>query len=129
MEDLSILTTNTDSDPPVDTGTTVFENLDIEISGKEISDAIDNLKRDKSYGLLNEVLSLMLFVLYVNGLENELIKKGTVPTDLQLLNLYFLMYADDMVLFSESIDELQNMLNTLQFYTSDWNLDVNVLVI
>lgn len=70
-------------------------------------------------GLLQgEVLSPMLFVLYVNDLENEFMKKGTASTDLQLLSLYLLMYADDMVLFSESIDELQSMLNTLQLYTS-----------
>lgn len=68
----------------------------------------------------------MLFVLYVNDLENEFIKKGTAPTDLQLLSLYLLMYAADMVLFSESTDELQSMLNILQFYTNEWNLDVNV---
>lgn len=57
FEDLSTLTTDTDNDPPVDTGTTVFEELDTEITVKEISDAIDNLKRDKSHGLdyiLNE---------------------------------------------------------------------------
>ena len=36
------------------------------------------------------------------------------------------MYADDMVLFSESISELQNMFNTLQNYTTEWSLDVNV---
>lgn len=68
----------------------------------------------------------MLFVLYLNDLENEFMKKGTASTDLQLLSLYLLMHADDMVLFSESIDELQSMLNTLQLYTSEWNLDVNV---
>ena len=35
------------------------------------------------------------------------------------------MYADDTVLFSESISLLQNMLNTLQNYTIKWVLDVN----
>ena len=35
--------------------------------------------------------------------------EGNTPTELQLISLYLLMYADDMVLFSESISELQNM--------------------
>ena len=46
--------------------------------------------------------------------------------ELQLLSIYLLVYADDMVLFSESISELQNMLNTIQNYTTEWSLDVNV---
>lgn len=33
---------------------------------------------------------------------------------------------DDMVLFSELFDELNSMLSILQFYTNEWNLDVNV---
>ena len=35
------------------------------------------------------------------------------------------MYADDMVLFSESPDGLQHMLNTLSEYSAVWNLNVN----
>ena len=31
-----------------------------------------------------------------------------------------------MLLFSESISELQNMLNTIQNYTTEWSLDVIV---
>ena len=36
------------------------------------------------------------------------------------------MYADDMVLFSETIDDPQPMLNTLSWYTKDSNLEVNI---
>ena len=36
------------------------------------------------------------------------------------------MYADDMVIFSESVDELQKMLDTLYVYSTDWDLTVNV---
>ena len=45
---------------------------------------------------------------------------------LQDIHLFILMYADDMVLFSETIDGLQQMLNTLSSYTKDWNLEVNI---
>lgn len=39
----SILTTNIDKDVPVDTVISVFEELDIEVSKKEISNAISRL--------------------------------------------------------------------------------------
>ena len=35
------------------------------------------------------------------------------------------MYADD-VIFSESVDELKKMLDTLYVYSTDWDLTVNV---
>lgn len=45
-EDVSTFTTNTDNDPPVDTGTTLFEELDIEFKKKYHMLKINNLKRD-----------------------------------------------------------------------------------
>ena len=36
------------------------------------------------------------------------------------------MYADDMVIFAETAEELQAMLNTCYSYTTKWNLTVNV---
>ena len=36
------------------------------------------------------------------------------------------MYADDMVIFAESAEELQAKLNTLYSYTTKWNLIVNI---
>lgn len=36
------------------------------------------------------------------------------------------MYADNMVIFSETAHELPEMLNTLYIYTSVWDLTVNV---
>lgn len=47
FENLSTFTTNTDNNPPVDTGTTVIEELHIEVSKKKyLMLKIDNLKRD-----------------------------------------------------------------------------------
>lgn len=45
---------------------------------------------------------------------------------MQELNLFVLMNAYDMVIFSESIHEIQEMLNTLYAFTSTWDLAVNV---
>ena len=46
--------------------------------------------------------------------------------DIQLINLFLLMYADDTVIISETCDGLQNMLNALLTYTKKWNLTVNI---
>ena len=57
FQELAIFSSNTNTEIPVDTGHTVFDELDMEITIKEISDAIDHLKRGKSHGLdyvLNE---------------------------------------------------------------------------
>ena len=62
-------------------------------------------------GLLQgEVLSHMLFSLYVNDFESKVLKNGTVISlCLRDLNLFVMMYADDMFIFSESVEELQKM--------------------
>jgi uncharacterized protein YfbU (UPF0304 family) len=47
-------------------------------------------------------------------MEVELIKQNCKSHELRMLNLYLLMYADEMVLFSESMHELQTM-NLVQY--------------
>lgn len=69
---------------------------------KMLSDVFEN-----SLGLLQgEVLSPILSSFYVNGLEMEFIKNVDIPLRIQVLNLFTLMYADDMVCFAESVHEL-----------------------
>ena len=41
------------------------------------------------------------------------------------MNLNFLMYADDLILFSESKDGLQQSLDNLKEYCDKWQLEVN----
>lgn len=43
----------------------------------------------------------------------------------QELNLFTFMYTDDIVCFTESVHELQLMLNTLCDYASKWGLAIN----
>ena len=66
-----------------------------------------------------EVLSPILFSLYVNDCEMAFINStcSSIPLELKDLNLFLLIYADDVVIFSESISGLQNMLDTLYEYT------------
>ena len=43
-----------------------------------------------------------------------------------MLKLYVLLYADDIVLMSETAEDLQNALNILKSYCDHWKLTVNV---
>ena len=42
------------------------------------------------------------------------------------LKIFILLFADDMVLFSHSKDELQSMLNLFDNYCDEWKLTVNI---
>ena len=73
-----------------------------------------------------ECLSPILFALYLNDLEQELITRGADGVDTGLLKLFLLLYADDIIIFSESASGLQNGLNILHDYCQKWKLTVNV---
>ena len=76
-----------------------------------------------------ENLSPILFSLFVNDMEHYLSNNSSVGlnfpnNDLQsLLKTVVLLYADDMILFAESEDE---MLNDFSKYCKDWKLNTNV---
>ena len=57
----------------------------------------------------------------MNFLNNDI-----VPIELQEISMFLLMYADDMVIFSETAAGLQEMLSSLENYTERWSLTVNV---
>ena len=73
-----------------------------------------------------ETLSPLLFSLYVNDFEESFISDNCPSIDLQMLNLFVLMYADVMVIFAESPEGLQKMLNSVHSYTDEWSLRVDV---
>ena len=72
-----------------------------------------------------EVLSPMLFSMYVNDCEMQLISDNCPYINIQMLNIFLIMYADDMVLLAEKPEGLQKMINSLFNYTQNWNLTVN----
>ena len=53
-----------------------------------------------------ECLSPILFALYVNDLEQELITRDADDIDTGLLKFFLLLYEDDIVIFSESASGL-----------------------
>ena len=59
-------------------------------------------------------------------LKQNFLKNDTLSLNLRDLNLFELIYAGDMVIFSDSVDELQKMLDTLYVYFTYWDLTVNV---
>jgi hypothetical protein len=70
------------------------------------------------------VLSPVLFAIFINGLAKEIrnMNKGVkiANTDVSLL-----LYADDIVLMSESREALQDMMNTLSEYSKKWRFELN----
>ena len=72
-----------------------------------------------------ECLSPFLFSIYLNDLEEEINLKGADGIDIGMVQLFLLLYADDIVLFAHSPDEIQSLLETLQNYCIRWKLTVN----
>ena len=103
------------------------------IDGKMYSDTISNVKVNKLYtdwfsinsGVRQgDTLSPTLFSLFINDLAKEIKAAGygiSVGND----KVPILLYADDIVLLSESEDEMQNMLNIVYAWCRKWRLEVN----
>ena len=89
----------------------LFNELNYSITSEEINRAILLLKNNKSAG--NDR------ILY------EFLKTKYDPCKLQDLDINCLLYADDLVLISQSQDGLQNALDHLDGYCRKWKLTIN----
>ena len=63
-----------------------------------------------------ECLSLLLFSLYLNDIEEQFINSGLDGIDVNMFKMFMLRYADDIVIFANSADELQHGLDLLLNY-------------
>jgi hypothetical protein len=72
-----------------------------------------------------DVLSPNLFKIFVNDLILYF-NTDCKPVHLNDALLYCLMYADDLVLLSESKDGLQNSLDWLNRFCKEWGLQINI---
>ncbi len=70
-------------------------------------------------------LSPTLFNIYVNDLEHIFNSPASEPARYGNITVGFLMYADDLVIMSESAMGLQNSLAKLNEYCRKWKLKVN----
>ena len=92
---------------------------------KSMSSLSDFFKSD--IGLLHgEVLSPFFFSIFINDIELYLQQNADAGLTLDQLSIYLLLFADDAVIFSNSVDGLQSSLNNLESYCLKWNLKVNV---
>lgn len=72
-----------------------------------------------------ESLSPFLFAMYLNDIEEYLLTNNYDGISLDTLKLFIMLYADDIVLFSESETGLQKGLDLLKQYCDRWKLTVN----
>ena len=71
------------------------------------------------------ILSPTLFSLYLNDLTPNF-DNSCDPVTLNNIQLSCLLYADDLVLISQSPSGLQNCLDKLSIYCKEWHLTVNL---
>jgi hypothetical protein len=72
------------------------------------------------------VLSPVLYSLFINGFAKFLKEKSVGGVKVAEEWLRLLLFADDIVLFAESEEELQEMLNLLSEYCRRWRFEINV---
>ena len=73
-----------------------------------------------------ECISPMLFSLFLNDIEEQFIMSGIEGLDVNLFKVLMQLYADDIVIFSITAEELQSSLDLLTDYCKRWKLKVNV---
>ena len=71
-------------------------------------------------------LSPTIFNMYLNYLCQVLRMRNCDPVKMGDKNLNSLMYADDIILFSNTKEGLQKSLNTCHQYFKTWKLQVNI---
>ena len=99
----------------------LYEKMKLEVRHGLQSDIFTS-----STGILQgECTSPIFFSFFVNDLEGSL-NADTIGIDVYDILLKLLMYADDMVIFSDSEIGLQDALDQLDFYCSKWGIKVNV---
>ena len=74
------------------------------------------------------VLSPLLFSIFLSELQVELMNCGSKGIDIFAddLGVFLLMYADDIVLLSDSVVDLQKKILCLENYCKKWGLTVNM---
>jgi hypothetical protein len=72
-----------------------------------------------------EILSTVLFSLFIEDLENWLQRNIHDGIEIDQITLFLLLFADDVVLFSETPEGLQRSLDAVFDYCSRWSLAVN----
>ncbi|MCG8048238.1 MAG: reverse transcriptase family protein [Candidatus Thiodiazotropha endolucinida] len=73
-----------------------------------------------------ECLSPLLFSLFLNDIEELFLRSGLEGIDINMIQVFMLLYADDIVIFANSAEDLQLSLDLLAEYCIRWKLKINV---
>ena len=92
----------------------------IELNGSLRSEWFENVCGVRQ----GDCLSPTLFSLYINDLAIHLKEYGTT-LDLNGVHINSLLYADDLMIMTETEEQLQNLLNLVFNWCSTWRLKVN----
>ncbi|XP_053380261.1 uncharacterized protein LOC128548803 [Mercenaria mercenaria] len=90
--------------------------------GKEFSDFIEIAVGLKQ----GEICSPLLWSMFIEDLELYLGTRPGSGLNFDDLTLILFLYADDMVLFSDTVQGLQQSLEDLHVYCDRWGLSVNI---
>ena len=71
------------------------------------------------------ILSPLLFSLYINDLEREIQSDSMHTVPIENVHLFYLLFADDLTLFSNTVIGLQRLIDKLHLYCNKWGLTVN----
>ena len=63
---------------------------------------------------------------YLNVIEELFINSGLDGIDTDMLQIFMLLYADDIVIFANNQEQLQNSLNLMHQYCNRWKLTINI---
>ena len=72
-----------------------------------------------------EPLSPLLFIFFINDLSEQLKDETADIVTINELQLFSLLFADDTVVFSESQEGLQLLLDRMLIYCNKWGITVN----
>ena len=62
----------------------------------------------------------------MNDIEEQFINSGLDGIDTDMLKIFMLLYADDIVIFANTKEQLQNSLDLLLEYCNRWKLTINI---
>ena len=71
-------------------------------------------------------LSPLLFNIFINDLPETIKIGNTQPVQLHGVDINSILWADDIVLISETKDGLQKCINNLYNYCKEWTLEINI---
>ena len=110
---------------------TYNESLFLQMNEKHDFSDTPNISEDDLFSpaagvFQGESLSPFLFSMYLNDLQNFMRNEPNIGISIFQFFMILILFADDMVLFSNNRFGLQRGLNKFHEYCEHWGLEVNV---